>query len=298
MKGRLSYLALLINSVLSLKMTITILALPALILSFSLYGGIETVKRAVLVMIGQIPPESTYEWLVMGASYLIKLIPVIGAVELTSLGKEGRMKLKASSMYDHIILVGLGHLGRRVASLLQSLGVKFVVIVLPEDRESEPVGEHTYKGVPIIFGDARSAVVLREAGVKRASTLISTVDDDLTNTVIAERAKEENPSIKVVARVYRDEIGQVLKSSGKVDVVFSTSDLVHAVVTASALFPVEMDVPIPVPMVLNEEVRRLVRKGLASPIALLGGGKWKPVSSLEGVKEGSVLLMQLALTGS
>jgi len=64
----------------------------------------------------------------------LRFAPAFGFIEFRTLSEGDKMEIKASAMEDCIILVGLGHLGRRVAFLLLRTGRRFVVIVLPKDK--------------------------------------------------------------------------------------------------------------------------------------------------------------------
>ena len=103
-------------------------------------------------------------------------------------------------MRNHIIVVGLGHLGRRIANILLKLKVSFVVVTLEKDSVKDIVQDLEKIGVPIIFGDARSREILTIAGVQHAKALITAFNDDLLCPVIAQRAKSLNKKIFTVAR--------------------------------------------------------------------------------------------------
>src|SRR6185436_20883133 len=95
-----------------------------------------------------------------------------------SRGKEWEMAV-ASTMNQHIVLVGLGHLGYRVAQKLHEMGESVVVVEIK-------LGTHTTDaarelGIPIIEADARRAGALEGANIKEAKTIILASQEDAMN---------------------------------------------------------------------------------------------------------------------
>src|SRR5262249_62431450 len=70
--------------------------------------------------------------------------------------------------HDHIIIAGYGRVGRYTADLLRSFKLPFVVIKLDDHLVDQMRGA----GVPAIYGDASSPVVLEAAGVHMARLLL------------------------------------------------------------------------------------------------------------------------------
>jgi len=258
------------------------------------------VGRVFQIVQLQEAPEKISEWIIFLSTALLKFAPVFGFVEIKTLSEEEKMELKASAMEDHIILVGLGHLGRRVADLLQKRGKEFVVIVLPRDKErNECLDELKAKGIPVIFGDASLSRTLKRANVKKAKALLITIDDDLINSVIAERAKELNPSIRIVARVFREELAKMLRSSGDVDVAISTTLASSQLFLAGALYDVVISVP-PLAPVRVEKGSEMEGKNVGEleemgvyVIGVLVGDKWIAPPKDRIIKQGDVILVQL-----
>ena len=122
--------------------------------------------------------------------------------------KEWEMAV-ASTMNKHIVLIGLGHLGFRVAQRLHEMGKGVVVI------EVNP-GTHTTvaardMGISVIQGDARHPGALEAANIKDARTIILASQDDAMNLQIALRARSLNPDIEVVIRIFDEEFAHSLQ---------------------------------------------------------------------------------------
>lgn len=122
--------------------------------------------------------------------------------------KEWEMAV-ASTMNKHIILIGLGHLGYRVAQRLYEMGENVAVVELN-------LGTHTTvaareMGIPVIQGDARHAAALEGANIKDARTIILASQDDAMNLQIALKARSLNPTIQVVIRIFDADFAQSLQ---------------------------------------------------------------------------------------
>jgi len=122
--------------------------------------------------------------------------------------KEWEMAV-ASTMNKHIVLVGLGHLGYRVAQRLHEMGENVAVV------EVNP-GTHTTAaardmGIPVIQADARHAGALEGANIKDARTIILASQNDAMNLQIALKARSLNPKIQVVIRIFDEDFAHSLQ---------------------------------------------------------------------------------------
>jgi Trk K+ transport system NAD-binding subunit len=122
--------------------------------------------------------------------------------------KEWEMAV-ASTMNNHIVLIGLGHLGYRVTQRLHEMGESVVVVELN-------LGTHTTVaarelGIPVIHGDARHAGSLEGANIKHARTIILASQDDAMNLQIALKARTLNPDIQVVIRIFDEDFAHSLQ---------------------------------------------------------------------------------------
>jgi voltage-gated potassium channel len=122
--------------------------------------------------------------------------------------KEWEMAV-ASTMNNHIVLVGLGHLGYRVAQKLYEMGESIVVVEIN-------LGTHTTvaareMGIPVIQSDARHPGALEAANIKDARTIILASQNDAMNLQIALKARSLNPKIQVVIRIFDEEFAHSLQ---------------------------------------------------------------------------------------
>lgn len=122
--------------------------------------------------------------------------------------KEWEMAV-ASTLRKHIILVGLGHLGYRVALKLHEMGEQIAVIEFNADTDTLNAARNL--GIPVIHDDATRPVALEAANVKDARTIIMASQNDAMNLQIALKARSINPKINVVLRIFDDDFAHALQ---------------------------------------------------------------------------------------
>jgi voltage-gated potassium channel len=107
-----------------------------------------------------------------------------------------RMARKIGELSGHIIVAGLGRVGRQATQELQEAGTPFV-IVDPSETAARATEERGYLLLP---GDATEDAVLERAGIHRARGLIVTTANDATNMYIVLSARVLNPALHIVTR--------------------------------------------------------------------------------------------------
>ena len=101
-----------------------------------------------------------------------------------------------SGLRNHVIIVGGGRVGFRIAQVLKRLSVPMLIIELDQLR----VERAKHADIPVVFGDAGHEVVLEAAEVASARLLIITTAEIVITQTIVERARKVNTEIQVVAR--------------------------------------------------------------------------------------------------
>ncbi len=114
-----------------------------------------------------------------------------------------------------VVVIGFGHIGRRICDKLEARGVPFVII----DRDREIVQKLRDRNVPAVVGDASDAMVLAQAHVARAAMLVIATPDTLKAPKIAELAKRLNPAIEIVVPAFSEMEADLLERE-HVGVVF------------------------------------------------------------------------------
>jgi voltage-gated potassium channel len=116
--------------------------------------------------------------------------------QLADPGGRRRMERRIAELTGHVILAGLGRVGRQAASELAAAGTSFVVID-PGPGAARYAEERGYLLLP---GDATEDAVLERAGIGRAHGLIVTTANDATNMYIVLSARVLNPRLVIVSR--------------------------------------------------------------------------------------------------
>ena len=141
----------------------------------------------------------------------------------------------ASSFSDHIILVGFGKLGFRIFAMLRQLGE--AVVVIERDGSSQFLEELRRDGSPVLIGDARREALLAEANVSKARSIILATDDDLANLEIALDAQHLAPGIRVVMRMFDQNMANKFSDGFKIHMAASTAALSAPTFVTSAVAP-------------------------------------------------------------
>jgi voltage-gated potassium channel len=122
------------------------------------------------------------------------------AVRLADPGGHRKMERRIEGLSGHIIVAGLGRVGRQAAQELQAARADFVVVD-PGEAAQRQCQERGYLHVS---GDATEDEVLDQAGVTRARGLIVTTANDATNMYIVLSARVRNPGLAIVCRAVDD----------------------------------------------------------------------------------------------
>lgn len=118
------------------------------------------------------------------------------------------------ALAGHVVLVGYGRVGKRVAFLLSEKGIPYVVV----DENRELVKELRIAGGSTVYGDASDPAVLIQAQVARARMLMIVISDTVHVRKMIQCAQTLNPLIEVVVRTHNEEESTLLQKelSGKV----------------------------------------------------------------------------------
>jgi voltage-gated potassium channel len=141
-------------------------------------------------------------------------------------------KTMAAALSNHIILVGLGKLGYRTYRLLRELGEE--VCVIERNPENQFLDDIRRDGAPLFVGDARREACLADAHIGTAKSIILATNHDLVNLEAALDARRINPNIRVVMRMFDQNMADKIRQGFNIQVAMSQSALsAPAFVTAA-----------------------------------------------------------------
>jgi Trk K+ transport system NAD-binding subunit len=192
--------------------------------------------------------------------------------------KEWQMAV-ASTMSNHIVLVGLGHLGFRVVSQLNQLNQD--VVVIEQEPRDDLVANLRRFDVPILEGDATREAILDAAGIRRARTLVLCTQNDNLNMQISVKARSMNPNLRVVIRIFDDDFAHALENQFGFHAVSATG-------MAAPIFAAEaIGIDISQPITVDGQALILARLNVSpkSPLVNL------TVSEIEQTYDVSVVLL-------
>ena len=133
-------------------------------------------------------------------------------------------------MDQPVILCGLGKVGWRVLDYLRVAGVT-VVAVDSRCRPDDP----RLGSVRLVHGDYRQPEVLRQAGIERARGVLILSSDDLVNISAVLMVRHLNPDVRVVVRLFNQNLILRLGKAVANVTPLSTSRLTAPLIALTAL---------------------------------------------------------------
>src|SRR5918992_3227128 len=167
----------------------------------SFYGAVKT-----LVTVDPNPAvKGGPDWfkLAISASMLIALLfaaAFTGGLVERLIGRRltGLLGRRAAPRSDHVVVVGLGQVGLRLALLLRRCGVS--VVALDDQEDGENVGHAKELGLPVVIGRGADPSLLKRLSLDRAIALAAVTADDLENIAVTLAARAQSADLRLVLR--------------------------------------------------------------------------------------------------
>jgi Trk K+ transport system NAD-binding subunit len=167
----------------------------------SFYGAVKTLVTVDPNLAVQDGPD----WfkLVISASMVIALLfaaAFTGGLVERLIGRRltGLLGRRAVPRSDHVIVVGLGQVGLRLALLLRRCGIS--VVAIDNQEEGENVGHAKELGLPVVIGRGADPSLLKRLSPEHALALAAVTADDLENIAVTLAARALAPDIRLVLR--------------------------------------------------------------------------------------------------
>ncbi len=103
---------------------------------------------------------------------------------------------RGENLRDHIVIAGFGPVGQLVAEALRDREIPFVAIELNPDT----VSGFLEKGIPIVYGDARSEVLLDRVGIEQARALVVAIPGFEIAEGVVRNVRMRRPGLPIYAR--------------------------------------------------------------------------------------------------
>ncbi len=132
---------------------------------------------------------------------------------LTGRGEKRHRRSQArvmAAMQDHVIVVGMGRVGRVMVSALEEAGQQYVAI----EADWRICQAARKRCAMVFFGDATRSEVFDAARAQTARMIVVAMPDAFRSRRVIELARHANPDIAVVARAHSDEEYQYMSELG------------------------------------------------------------------------------------
>ncbi|MHB8876235.1 MAG: potassium channel family protein [Myxococcaceae bacterium] len=141
----------------------------------------------------------------------------------------------AQSLKEHVVVVGAGRIGFRVVSQLIGLGKE--VVVVDRNETASFVSVLREMKVPVLIDEVKTPEALQRCtNIAKASAIVCATSDDLANLNLALDARSANPRIRVVIRLFDDDLVSRIRDNFQAEAL-SSSALAAPALALAALDP-------------------------------------------------------------
>ncbi len=159
--------------------------------------------------------------LTMTATPLVALVASRMEALLRARGGAQALAPDAAEIGDlegHVIIAGFGRVGRMIARFLEAQDIAYVAL----DLDATAVAFSRARSLPVYYGDAGRAELLRRVACDRAAALVVTVDDPAVAGRMLQQVRRDWPNLKIYARSRDAEHSRELLALGASEVVPET----------------------------------------------------------------------------
>src|ERR1700759_4983845 len=118
----------------------------------------------------------------------------------------GSIRARPPATSGHVIVVGLGNVGTLVVAQLHDLGVP--VVAIDRDPKVPGVAFARRLGVPVVIGEIHREETLRAASLRSSIALVSVTSSDEVNLEAALHARALRSDLRIVLRLYDDDLAE------------------------------------------------------------------------------------------
>jgi CPA2 family monovalent cation:H+ antiporter-2 len=193
--------------------------------SLAQIGEFSFILVTLGLSLGVLPPEGR-DLILAGAIISIFLHPFLFSYVVHKVSKKDEPEEveptpTPSAALIHVVVVGYGRVGSRIARGLRDRNKTVIVI----ESDAEKVEAATKDGHEVVQGNALERRVLEAAGIDRATSLLIAIPEGFDAGAIAEKARALKPTLGIVARAHSDGEVEHLTKLGIGDVVMGEREL-------------------------------------------------------------------------
>lgn len=135
---------------------------------------------------------------------------------------------RAAPRRGHVIIVGMGQVGLRLAQELRSMGI--AVIGVEQDASARVLPIARDAGIPVMIGDGASRSLLTRVRVRQCHALVAAGSQERDNIAVAVSALALNPAVTVILRAGTDDAIEETRSLFHIGSVIDVNGLTAAFV--------------------------------------------------------------------
>jgi Trk K+ transport system NAD-binding subunit len=185
-----------------------LLQVPKYSVSDAAYLTIMDMTGSALTMASLGGPEKASQIILTADG--MALIPLVTAI-IVGARLTGSIRGEPRPRGGHVIVVGLGNVGTRVIIELHDLG--FDVACVDHDPDARGVPLARRLGLPLVIGEASQEETLRAVSLETSIALISVTSSDIVNLETALQARALREDVRIVLRLFDDDLAQRLQKT-------------------------------------------------------------------------------------
>ncbi len=134
---------------------------------------------------------------------------------------EDDIPINSTGYSDHVLILGYGPLGRKVAVELKRRSVPYLII----EHDYRLVKEAKEHKEPILLANAASDRILKEAGALRAQAIVVAIENAKKTRLVVDALRRVSPQVCTVVAVRNRSQEEIIRSFG-IDRIVNASELV------------------------------------------------------------------------
>jgi voltage-gated potassium channel Kch len=191
---------------LAIEMVITMLAFH-----HGLIDAFYFSTRSVATVAG--PPSAAHgpAWFkLLSAANMVLAVALVAIFTAALVRRLNRRRLttlfgpRAAPARHHVVLVGFGQVGFRLAQALKDRGI--AVIAIERDPEAPSIRLAKAAGIPVALGRGDDRETLQRVGIEHCAAIAAVTSDDLVNVAVGLAAEDLRPDVPIVLRLGDGEV--------------------------------------------------------------------------------------------
>jgi CPA2 family monovalent cation:H+ antiporter-2 len=106
--------------------------------------------------------------------------------------------IEENTLCDHVIICGYGRVGGQVGRALKQMQIPYLVI----EYDHTAISKLRAEGIPYIYGDAASQLVLEYANAAQARMAVLALPDTMTNQQVIHGLQKYNDKLLIISRAH------------------------------------------------------------------------------------------------